>query len=48
VWTPRDRVWEVKAHLVLDVVRDVDMHKPMGPDGLHPWVLWEPLQGHSL
>lgn len=46
VWASRDGAWEAKAYLELDVVRDVDMHKTMGPDGLHPWVLREPLQGH--
>ena len=46
VWASRDGVWEAKAHLVLDLVRDVDVHKSMGADGLHPRVLREPLQGH--
>ena len=46
MWASRDGVWEAKAHLVLDLVRDVDVHKSMGADGLHPRVLREPLQGH--
>jgi len=29
------------SEIVLDLLRKLDAHKSMGPDGLHPRVLWE-------
>lgn len=46
LWASRDGVWEAKAHLALDLVRDVNLPKSTGPDGLHPRVLREPSQDH--